>query len=114
MEVDLDRFGERVATDVMDMADDANTNSPKLRQYDNWGRRIDTIDTSAGWRALHDVAAEEGLVAIAYERKHGAKSRLHWCAKAFLFAGSSGSPACSSRRATVVCALQRCTTAHWR
>ena len=39
---------------------------------------------------LHDVAAEEGLVAIAYERAHGSASRVHWAAKAYLFAGSSG------------------------
>ena len=27
--------------------------------------------TSSAWRKLHCIAAEEGLVAIAYERKHG-------------------------------------------
>ena len=29
---DLDRFGERVARDVLDMSDDASTSPPTLRQ----------------------------------------------------------------------------------
>lgn len=41
------------------------------RSYDAWGRRIDEIVTSQAWKDLHSVSAEEGLIALAYERKHG-------------------------------------------
>ncbi len=34
-------------------------------------RRIDEIKVSEGWKKLHQVSAEEGLVAIGYERKYG-------------------------------------------
>lgn len=111
IDADLNRFGERVANDILDMHDDACEHPPSLRQYDNWvsariivasshssrwrqGQRIDVIETSKGWRCLHDVAAEEGLVAIAYEREHGELSRVHWAAKVLLFSPSSGLYSC--------------------
>lgn len=40
------------------------------RHYDSWGQRIDEIVTSTAWKRLHAISAEEGLVAIAYERSH--------------------------------------------
>eukprot|EP01065_Artemidia_motanka_P029283 TRINITY_DN35427_c0_g1_i1.p1 TRINITY_DN35427_c0_g1~~TRINITY_DN35427_c0_g1_i1.p1 ORF type:complete len:588 (+),score=197.19 TRINITY_DN35427_c0_g1_i1:60-1823(+) len=90
VEPDLRRFGERVATDVMEMSDDASCDQPRIRPYDNWGNRIDFIDTSKGWRMLKEVSATEGLVAIAHERRYGAESRVYWAAKNILFAASSG------------------------
>ena len=38
--------------------------------FDAWGNRIDELVTSPAWKRLHDISAEEGLVALAYERKH--------------------------------------------
>ncbi|EDO42795.1 predicted protein, partial [Nematostella vectensis] len=67
---DLERFGERVATDVYTMGRDCELNPPSLNHFDAWGRRIDRINTCSGWSQLHDVAAEEGLVAVAYDRKY--------------------------------------------
>jgi alkylation response protein AidB-like acyl-CoA dehydrogenase len=58
---------------------------PFLEQYDQWGQRVDRLHTSEGWRTLKGVAAEEGLVSIAQERKEGEFSRLRSFAKAFLF-----------------------------
>jgi len=94
VEPDLSRFGGRVVTDVLGMARDAQANPPQLVQYDAWGRRTDHIETSLGWRALKGVAAEEGIVAIGYERAHGAFSRLHQMAKLYLFNPSSAVYSC--------------------
>ena len=66
----MERFGNRVATDVYEMGRDAELNPPDLQHFDAWGRRVDQLITSEGWRKLHDVSAEEGLIAIAYERKY--------------------------------------------
>ncbi len=41
------------------------------RPFNAWGDRVDEIVTSSSWKALHAVSAEEGLVALAYERQHG-------------------------------------------
>src|SRR6185295_4361001 len=40
------------------------------------------------------IAAEEGLVATAYERKHGALSRVHQFALAYLFTASTDIYSC--------------------
>ena len=49
---------------------------------------------SDAWRALDRVAAEEGIVALAYERPLGAWSRLHALAKLYLFHPSSATYSC--------------------
>lgn len=91
---DLHRFGERVLGDITQYADDANTHPPELVPYDPWGHRIDRIDVSHGWKELERISAEEGLVAIGYERRHGAASRLHQFAKLYLFSPSSAVYTC--------------------
>lgn len=35
---------------------------PTLVQHDQWGQRVDVLQTSEGWRGLKGVAAEEGWV----------------------------------------------------
>ena len=52
--------------------------------------RVDEIVTTPGWNYMHDVAAEEGLVAIGYQRKTGEYSRVHQFVKLLLFGASSG------------------------
>ena len=41
------------------------------RKYSGWGNMVDDLVTSPAWRRMHDISSEEGLVAIAFERKHG-------------------------------------------
>ncbi|MBX3414435.1 MAG: acyl-CoA dehydrogenase family protein [Pirellulales bacterium] len=94
IEADLRRFGARVLKDIAELADDANTHPPQLVPYDPWGHRIDRIDVSHGWKQLERISAEEGLVAIGYERRHGAASRLHQFAKLYLFSPSSAVYTC--------------------
>jgi alkylation response protein AidB-like acyl-CoA dehydrogenase len=45
----------------------AEAHPPQLRQYDGWGRRIDVIETPAGWETQRRAAAAYGLVALPYE-----------------------------------------------
>ncbi len=94
VEPDLRRFGQRVVGDLREMADDCDANEPRLVQFDPWGRRIDEIITARGWRQLDAVSAEEGLLAIGYERKHGPLSRVYQFAKLYLFNPSSGGYSC--------------------
>lgn len=68
---------------------------PSLIQYNQWGQRIDTLKTSEGWRGLKKVAAEEGLVAIPYERKEGSFSRTYAFVKTYLWLPECG---CESTR----------------
>ena len=68
---DLEHFGHRVATDIYSMGRECELQPPKLEYFDAWGKRVDNIQTSKGWKQLHDVSAEEGLISIPYERKYG-------------------------------------------
>ncbi|KAG1447936.1 hypothetical protein G6F56_009101 [Rhizopus delemar] len=96
IEPDLIRFGDRVVGDIMSMGDDVEepNNYPRLKQYDAWCKRVDEITTSQGWKDLNNVAAEEGLVAIAYERKYNEYSRIYQFAKQYLYAPSSSMYSC--------------------
>jgi putative acyl-CoA dehydrogenase len=94
IEPDLRAFGVRVIGDIRQMAQDAEAHEPRLVPYDPWGRRVDQIRVSSGWRGLDRVSAEEGLVAIGYERRFGALSRVYQFAKLYLFHPSSAVYSC--------------------
>lgn len=91
---DLEKFGKLVATDCIRWAREAETNPPKLTQFDAFGRRVDEIKVSQGWLELERVAAEDGLVAIGYERKQGEHSRLYQFVKLYLYTASSAIYTC--------------------
>lgn len=58
---------------------------PRLLQWDPWGRRIDAIELTPLWQHAAKLAAEKGLIATPYERRHGAWSRIHQMALVYLF-----------------------------
>lgn len=69
-------------------------NEPRLVQWDAWGNRVDRIELTPLWRTAERVAAEHGVVATAYERAHGALSRVHQFALAYLFTPSTDIYSC--------------------
>jgi putative acyl-CoA dehydrogenase len=91
---DLVQFGKRVANEFIEWARDAEVNKPQLTQFDAWGKRIDEIKVSQGWLKLERVAAEDGLVAIGYERKYAEHSRLYQFVKLYLYTASSAIYTC--------------------
>ncbi|KAK3581974.1 hypothetical protein CHS0354_003235 [Potamilus streckersoni] len=94
IELDLVRFGKRVATDIYDLHLECENEPPRLEQYDAWGKRVDKLITSTAWKKMHDLAAEEGLIAIAYNREFGEWSRLYQIAKLYLYSPSAGLYSC--------------------
>ena len=94
IEPNLRRLGERVATDLLALAEKAEASPPRHVPYDAWGNRIDRIETSDAWRELDRISAEEGIVASAYERAHGSLSRIDQFARLYLFAPSSALYSC--------------------
>ncbi len=91
---ELTQLGHLAATDMLDMAADAEANPPRLHSHDAWGRRIDRIVTARGWQQLHAVAASHGLVATGYQRAQGEWSRLCQFAKLYLYHPSSAVASC--------------------
>jgi len=76
----------------MQLAD--RLNEPRLTQWDAWGNRIDTVEVTPLWREAERLAVDYGLVAVAYEQKHGRLSRVHQCALAYLFTPSTDIYSC--------------------
>lgn len=64
-------------------------NEPRLTRWSSWGERIDAIELTSHWRTMEALAARHGLVAAAYERTHGAFSRIHQFAMVHLVHPSS-------------------------
>jgi len=91
---DLEGFGSRLCEEIDSLGRQAELEPPFLRTYDAWGKRVDELVTSSAWKRMHEISAEEGLVAIAYERRHKQWSRLHQMSKVFLYAASSGLYSC--------------------
>jgi alkylation response protein AidB-like acyl-CoA dehydrogenase len=69
-------------------------NEPRLIQWDAWGNRVDRIEVTPLWHKAERIAAEQGVVAAAYELTHGAYSRVHQFALAYLFAPSTDIYSC--------------------
>ncbi|NXP46761.1 ACD11 dehydrogenase, partial [Heliornis fulica] len=87
---DLERFGNRLSTQIKPLGWECELNPPVFRQYDAWGQRVDHIFTCSAWRRMKEIAAEEGLIAEAYERRYANWSRLHQAVKLYLFSSYSG------------------------
>ena len=94
IEPTLVEMGELAGGDLYQMQLADRLNEPKLTQWDAWGNRIDRIELTPLWRLAERIAAEQGVVATAYEQKHGRFSRVHQCALAYLFTPSTDIYSC--------------------
>jgi len=90
----LDEMGELAAGPLYQLQLADRLNEPVLTQWDAWGKRVDRIEVSPLWRRAARLAAERGLIAIAYERAHGALARVHQMALAYLFDPSTDVYSC--------------------
>jgi acyl-CoA dehydrogenase len=94
IEPTLVEMGRLAGGELYQMQLDDRLNEPTLTQWDAWGNRIDRIELTPLWRVAERIAAEHGVVATAYEQKHGRFSRVHQCALAYLFTPSTDIYSC--------------------
>src|SRR6266852_3565460 len=94
IEPTLVEMGKLAGGELYQMQLAGRLNEPTLTQWDAWGNRIDRIELTPLWRVAERVAAEQGVVATAYEQKHGRFSRVHECALAYLFTPSTDIYSC--------------------
>src|SRR5947209_9892875 len=94
VEPSLAELGELAGAELYRLQLEDRLNEPRLTRWDAWGERVDRIEVSPLWRVAERLAAEHAVVATAYERKHGAYSRLHQCALAYLFTPSTDIYSC--------------------
>jgi alkylation response protein AidB-like acyl-CoA dehydrogenase len=94
VEPGLDDLGALAAGEMLAWARQAEENPPTLDHYGPYGRRIDRINLSDGWKRLGRVGAEFGIVAVPHERVHGWMSRVHQYALLHLYQPSSANFGC--------------------
>ena len=94
IEPSLDGMGELAGGKLYEMQLLDRKNEPVLTSWDAWGRRVDRIEVTPLWREAAQIAATQGVVATAYERKHGEHSRVHQFGLAYLFDASTDVYSC--------------------
>jgi len=94
IEASLIEMGRLAGGELYQMQLADRLHEPVLTQWDAWGNRIDQIELTPLWRRAEIIAAEHGVVATAYEQRHGKFSRVHQCALAYLFTPSTDIYSC--------------------
>lgn len=90
----LQEIGELTGGALYELQLRDRENLPKLTQWDAWGNRIDHIEVSPLWQLAARDAARLGIIAVAYEQRHGEQSRIDQFARAFLWNPSTDVYAC--------------------
>lgn len=90
----LEQMGALAAGELYAQQLAERTLEPQLVQWDAWGNRIDRIEVTPLWRRAEEIAAREGLVALAYEAPLGIDSRVLQFALVYLFTPSTDMYAC--------------------
>ncbi|KAG0308683.1 hypothetical protein BGZ99_001084 [Dissophora globulifera] len=91
---DLVHICEWSNTEGAELVKRMEDDQPRLRQYDHWCRRVDDLLVTEAWTKQKAIAAREGVVAIAYERKYGQYSRVYQMAKLMLWTSGAGLYSC--------------------
>ncbi|HVY45768.1 MAG TPA: acyl-CoA dehydrogenase family protein, partial [Minicystis sp.] len=89
IEPELAEMGELAGGELYRMQLEDRLNEPTLTPWDPWGRRVDHIEVTPLWKRAARLAAEKGLVAAAYERRHGRFSRVQQFGLVYLFDAST-------------------------
>ena len=90
----LHDMGERAGGELYDLQQSDLRSEPVLTRWGPWGERIDQIEVTDVWAKAETIAAEEGVVAAAYELAHGRFSRIYQMALAYLFIPSTDMYGC--------------------
>ncbi len=91
---ELSSLGALAGGELYDLQLADRLNDPVLTSWDPWGRRIDRIEVSPLWKRAAVLAAEYGLIAVPYARRHGAYSRIDQFARVHLFNPSTDVYSC--------------------
>lgn len=94
IEPSLSVMGQLAGDELYRLQQGDRLNEPRLTQWDAWGNRVDEVEVTPVWHRARLVAAEHGVVATAYEQRHGRFSRLQQASLAYLFTPSTDIYSC--------------------
>ncbi len=66
LDAHLARFSRAVKSGAAPWAEADKCHDPRLVNYDNWGRRVDRIETCEGWRQIEKWSVQQGIIGEAY------------------------------------------------
>jgi alkylation response protein AidB-like acyl-CoA dehydrogenase len=89
VEEELRMLGELAGGELYEQQLEELHQEPELVRWDPWGNRVDRVRLTPLWQRAERLAAEHGLVATAYEGRHGTASRVLQFAKVYLFHAST-------------------------
>jgi acyl-CoA dehydrogenase len=84
LEPELRHLGELAVGELFEMQQAERLLEPRHLAFDPWGRRVDRIELTPLWKVASRLAAEHGLVATAYEERHGPLARVVQFARLYL------------------------------
>jgi hypothetical protein len=67
VENDLNRFSGRLTSEIHKLSLQCENEKPYVQTFDPWGKRVDKLVTCSAWKQMHDISAEEGLIALGYD-----------------------------------------------
>ncbi len=82
---ELESLGALVRDELYPLQIEDRAHEPRLVQWDAWGKRVDRIELTRTWIRAKALAAEYGLVATPYEKRHGEHARPVQAALIYLF-----------------------------
>jgi acyl-CoA dehydrogenase len=94
VEPELEQIGEDAAGELLELARRAEAEQPVHVPYDAWGQRVDRIEVSSAWEALHRYQATHGMCAVPYEGRFGEHARVVQHALLHLYSPSSAVYTC--------------------
>lgn len=94
IEPELEAMGELSGGRLYRMQLAEYAREPVLTRWDPWGKRIDHIEVTPLWQVAERIAAEYGLVAAAYQQRHGRFDRIQQFALVYLFSAASDVYSC--------------------
>ncbi|KAL4483592.1 hypothetical protein ABPG72_016873 [Tetrahymena utriculariae] len=91
---DLENLGDLAVNKMLDLSKQCEREQPQLVQFDAYGKRIDKLNLSNAWHKMHEISAEQGIVATAYDPQNGQYARLIQLIKLYIYSTSSGLYGC--------------------
>ncbi len=76
VEPELRHLGDLAVTRLLELQQADRLSEPRHVPFDAWGRRVDWIELTPLWKEAARLSATHGLVAVPYERRLGALSRV--------------------------------------
>lgn len=90
----LEILGEEILQRVKAWGDEAEKNPPKVKNFDEFGNRIDELSLPGGWQKIKQFSLLNRMVAVGYDKKLQGANRCAQAAMQIMFSAYSANYSC--------------------